>query len=105
MTASAHRGGHFDPRSKDGIIRIGGVIGGTTMAILALNAGEFRGCSLARKSCRRLIPNRMTGQTTGITVLMGLLECFECEGMSGIHNEVMNFPVTFRTCLRARVLR
>src|SRR5436189_6117107 len=105
MTSTAHCGGKFGARSGDRIVRIGRVIAGRTVAILALNAGKLRGCNLAGESRRQLVPHRVAGQTTGILVLMGLLERFEGAPMPRIRHRVVNLAVALCAGLSADVLR
>src|SRR6185503_2547942 len=94
----------FDARPGDWILRIGCVISGRTMAVLALNAGKVRSGNLAGESGRQLVPHRVTGQATGILVRMGLLKRCEGAGMPRVHHRVVNSPVALQASLSAGVL-
>ena len=104
MACAAYACSQRGARPVDWIEGIGGVISGWAVATLTLNPGKVRGCALAHKSSRQLVPDRMTGQAAGFLVRMDILERFKGAGMRRIPHFVVNFPVALRAGRSADVL-
>src|ERR1017187_7616924 len=61
VAAAANGGGNFNPRDNGVIIRVGRMIGGRSMAVLVLYAGELWRRSLTDESARQQVTDRAIG--------------------------------------------
>ena len=105
VASAANCRGNFKARAGRWIIRVGGVIAGRPVAILALNALQLRSRRRAAKPARVAVSNRMTRQAARIAVLMDLLEGRKGLGVLRAHHCVVDALMTFNTRLRADVVR
>src|ERR1035441_7901028 len=106
MTSPAHGAGKLDARSDARVARIGGVICGRAMAVLALNTGELRRGRLADESRWKLVSHGVAGQagTVGLATLSHEQRVSKGAGMGGMRHRVENFRVALRADLSSGVL-
>ena len=65
VAAAADLGREFNARNHRRIVRIGRMVAGRPVAVLALHPLELWGLEGVRESGRQAVTDRMAGQTTG----------------------------------------
>jgi hypothetical protein len=104
MTSPAQGASDFDARYGGRIGRVGGVICGRAVAVLALNSREMRGDREVGETAWQLVPHSVAGQARTVGLIHDRQDG-KSTGMGGMHYRVENFRVALRAGLSSRVLR
>ena len=106
MTPPAQGSRHFNARYGGRIDRIGGVICGRAVAVLALNAGELRGGRLVGETGRQVVTHRVAGQagTVGLASLSHEHRVGKSAEMGGMDDRVEDFRMALRAGCGSGVL-
>ena len=105
MATAANGTGQLNSRPHSGVIGISGVIAGRTVAILALDTSELRGCGRTDEAGGKPIAHGMTGQALRVFILFLIYQCGESLSVRGQEQIVVGLLMAFGAVLGTGVLR